>query len=172
MASTEMACPEPRLPIESAWLTTLGIVTGWTVTGDQLHLLDGAGDDLAVLSPLDAGSVAGTWTLTEIGNGEIIALIESDATITLGEDGSLTGNTGCNTINGDHAVEGSSIRFGPVAMTKMACADPAAAEAERALLAALEGAEGWSIEPSGWLVLTDGAGDLLAAFTPAIVSNS
>jgi heat shock protein HslJ len=38
------------------------------------------------------------------------------------ENGRLSGNTGCNRINGTYTVSGNSIQFGPnLAMTKMGC---------------------------------------------------
>jgi heat shock protein HslJ len=170
LASTEMACPEPRMAIESAWLTALGLVTGWSVDGDQLHLLDAAGNDLAVLAPAVATGVVGTWTLGEIAQGGTIAMIMSDASVTFGEDGSLTGNTGCNNLMSDYAVDGDSIKIGPVATTKMACKDPSVASIETALLAALEGATGWHTSIDGWLELTDATGAVLAGFVPGTVA--
>jgi heat shock protein HslJ len=172
LASTEMACPEPRMAIESAWLTALGLVTGWSVDGDQLHLLDAAGNDLAVLAPVVATGVVGTWTLGEIAQDGTLAMIMSDASVTFGEDGSLTGTTGCNNLMSDYAVDGDAIKIGPVATTKMACKDPSAQGIETALLAALEGATGWHTTIDGWLELTDATGAVLAGFVPGTVAAS
>jgi len=170
MASTQMACPEPRMKIESAWLTALGIVTGWRVDAGTLHLLDAAGNDLATLSPVPAATIVGAWTLSEIAVGDAIATIASDASLTFAEDGSLTGSTGCNNLMSDYVVDGATLKVGPVATTKMACKDPDTTQTETALLSALEEAAGWSITPDGWLELTDTNGALLAGFTPATVT--
>jgi heat shock protein HslJ len=172
MAVTEMACEEPRMSLERAFLAALTATVSFRIDGGQLRLLDGAGADLAVLSAPGAtqGSIEGAWQLAEIVQGDMVALIGSDATVVFGADGSLTGTTGCNTLMSDYAVEGSSLKVGPVATTKMACKDESAQQAEAALLRALEAATAWEISPDGWLVLLDANGMMLAGFTPATVA--
>lgn len=171
LGATEMACPEPRMTIESAWLTALGLTTTWTMDGTRLLLLDAAGNALAALEPATAATIIGEWRLAEIVLGDAVAAIASEATVVFGEDGSLTGSTGCNTLMGDFAVDGSSIKVGPVATTKMACKDPVAAQAETALLTALEQATQWQITFDGWLQLSDADGTLLVGFVPATVAG-
>jgi len=128
MASTKMACPEPQMEVESAWLTTLGLVTSWRMDGERLQILDGTDTVLAVLDPLTTNAVVGSWDVAEIadGSGAIVLLGETQANLTFGEDGSLTGSTGCNTISGSYVVDGTSVTFGPLATTEMACADASA----------------------------------------------
>lgn len=172
MAATEMACPEPRMTIEGTWLTTLGTVTGWTSIDGQLQLVDGSGGTVAVLEPRAGASVVGSWTLAALGDaGGVVGMVaDSVAGITLGDDGLVTGDTGCNILNGDYAVDGAAITFGPIATTRRACVDEGAAATEAQLLASLEAAAGWRITVEGWLELTDASGTLLAGFTPAIVA--
>jgi heat shock protein HslJ len=172
LAVTEMACEEPRMSLESAFLAALGATVSYRLDGAQLHLLDASGADLAVLSAAGAaqGTIEGAWQLAEIVQGDMVALIQSDATVEFGADGSLTGSTGCNNLMSDYAVEGASLKVGPVATTKMACKDGSAQEAEAALLAALEAATAWEISPDGWLVLLGTDGAMLAGFTPATVA--
>ena len=172
VGGTEMACPEPRMQIESAWYTALGLVTGWHISASELHLLDGGGNDLAVLVPAAGTSIVGTWQLAEIVDGDVVALIDSDATLTFAEDRSLTGSTGCNTLSGDVVVEGDALKIGPVATTKMACKDPVLARTETLLLAALADTAGCRITGEGWLELVDADGALLAGFVPGIVTAS
>jgi heat shock protein HslJ len=172
MAVTEMACEEPRMSLESAFLAALGATASYRLDGGQLHLLDASGADLAVLSAAGAvqGTIEGAWQLAEIVQGDMVALIQSDAMVVFGADGSLTGSTGCNNLMSDYAVEGSSLKVGPVATTKMACKDGSAQQTEAALLAALGAAMAWEISPDGWLVLLDPSGAMLAGFTPATVA--
>jgi heat shock protein HslJ len=172
LAVTEMACEEPRMSLESAFLAALGATVSYRLDGAQLHLLDASGADLAVLSAAGAaqGTIEGAWQLAEIVQGDMVALIQSDATVEFGADGSLTGSTGCNNLMSDYAVEGASLKVGPVATTKLACKDGSAQEAEAALLAALEAATAWEISPDGWLVLLGTDGAMLAGFTPATVA--
>lgn len=172
MAVTEMACEEPRMSLESAFLAALAATAAYRLDGGQLHLLDASGADLAVLSAAGSaqGTIEGGWQLAEIVQGDMVSLIESDAMLVFGADGSLTGSTGCNNLMSDYAIEGAALKVGPVATTKMACKDGSAQQTEAALLAALEAATTWEISPDGWLVLLDADGALLAGFTPATVA--
>ncbi len=172
MAVTEMACEEPRMSLESAFLAALTATAGYRVDGAQLVLLDASGAELAVLSGPGAvtGTIEGAWQLAEIVQGDMVALIQSDATVVFGADGSLTGSTGCNNLMSDYVADGSSLKVGPVATTRMACKDGSAQQTETALLAALEQATSLSISPDGWLVLQGADGAMLAGFTPVTVA--
>ena len=100
-----------------------------------------------------------SWVLQGISGAELGTGVP---TIEFGTDGTVSGSAGCNTYNGTYTVDGSSITFGPLATTKMACpvADTAV---ETAFLAGLAGANSWSIQA---LFLTiDGAAKM--TFTPA-----
>ena len=100
-----------------------------------------------------------SWVLQGISGAELGTGVP---TIEFGTDGTVSGSAGCNTYNGTYTVDGSSIKFGPLASTKMACpvADTAV---ETAFLAGLAGATSWSIQA---LFLTlDGAAKM--TFTPA-----
>jgi putative lipoprotein len=100
-----------------------------------------------------------SWVLQGISGAELGTGVP---TIDFGTDGNVSGSAGCNTFNGTYTVDGSSISFGPLASTKMACptADMAV---ETAFLAGLAGAKTWSIQA---LFLTlEGAAKM--TFTPA-----
>ncbi len=97
-----------------------------------------------------AGDLVGTgWVLEELAG---TTFVDTVPTITFGGDGTVTGSAGCNTFSGTYAVDGTSLDFGPLATTKMACADPTMF-VESAFLAALRGVTGWSVRPDGRLVL-------------------
>ena len=51
----------------------------------------------------------------------------------------VTGFTGCNRLSGRYTLDGSSLRFGATATTRMACADPGGNRQEQEFLAALGG---------------------------------
>ena len=100
-----------------------------------------------------------SWVLQGISGAELGTGVP---TINFGTDGTVSGSAGCNTYNGTYTLDGSSIKFGPLASTKMACpvADMAV---ETAFLAGLAGATSWSIQA---LFLTlEGAATM--TFTPA-----
>jgi heat shock protein HslJ len=68
-------------------------------------------------------------------------------TAEFGEDGSLTGNSGCNEYHGSYKTTGSEIEIGPLASTRMACGEPAGVmDQESQYLAALGTAATYKIE--------------------------
>ena len=111
-------------------------------------LLGGAGDAMAAMAAI-AGT---TWQS------------EGAATLKVEADGQVSGSTGCNRYSGSAELgNGMSIRFGPLATTKMACKGPLMA-AEQAFIAALENARSYRFE-AGNLLLLDGSGAVVATFT-------
>src|SRR5690242_16059857 len=77
--------------------------------------------------------------------------------------GQLTGNAGCNTFNATYTVTGDAIEIGPIASTKMACAEPMAT-VEAAYLAALDSVNKVAILDDGKLQLWDDGGKTTLAF--------
>lgn len=102
-----------------------------------------------------------TWTIASVGGVQLPA--DPPATLTVAADSSVTGTTGCNQLNGTASIDGSALAFGPLSTTRMAC-EPPLMEQERAVLDALAGVDGWSIDAEGRLHLT-GASELV--LTPA-----
>lgn len=83
-----------------------------------------------------ATSLAGTeWK--QVGMGALAVPQASSAYIQFRSKGSLTGYSGCNRLMADYVTEDWAIFIGPVAATRMACADTVMARAA-ALAAALE----------------------------------
>ncbi|MEN9569089.1 MAG: hypothetical protein RL172_320 [Bacteroidota bacterium] len=112
-----------------------------------------------------AGSLlyANEWKLTEL-QGEPVSA-DSRAYLAFANDAEtrVTGHTGCNRLNGSVVLTGaSSIKFGPAAVTRMACLDGKVAETESKLLAAINKAESWSVK-DGVMQLSDGT-TVLAKF--------
>jgi heat shock protein HslJ len=84
------------------------------------------------------------------------------ATLRLDEtSGRASGYAGCNQFSGSYTLSGSSLSFGPLAMTRMACAQ--GGELESRYTMALEQATGWKTTSTG-LELRKGS-TLLAKFT-------
>ena len=86
-------------------LVLIGVVGG---------VLGGCSSTSGSESELTAEDVAGTW---EQQDSEPRVYLELD------EDGGLTGSDGCNQLTGGWEVDGSSIDFGDLAATMMACED-------------------------------------------------
>ena len=157
LSSTLIGC-EPLLSAQAlAFTEALTGAATWRLTEAGGLELRGHGDILAeplVQAPQPSGALvpdlAGTgWVLEVVGG---IALVDVEPTITFGGDGTVAGFTGCNTFSGTYALDGATLSFGPLATTKMACADPTMF-VESAFLAALGGVTGWSLDGDGRLAL-------------------
>lgn len=77
-----------------------------------------------------AASLTGTWKLTAYGPADAPtpAVEEAEAGLTFNEDGTVTGNSGCNGLGGTYTVEGDQVTFGEIVSTLMACEDPRMAQ--------------------------------------------
>lgn len=155
LASTMMACLPEREGAD-AWLTTLfDAEPRWSLDGNTFTL---TGDDITV-SLQDEKVVdpylpiAGTeWVVTSLRTADTVvrsvALENAAPTLTLSDDGTLTGNTGCNEFGGSAEVGDDVILFEPLTMTRAACADPEVTTIETHILEVLAGETTYSIEGS------------------------
>ena len=164
-AVTAMACEEPLMSLESAYLEALGAVTGFGVDGKlTLH-----GDEIDLtfdeeVSPVALPLVGTTWTLTTIASGDAVSSVLNGTEVTAAftEDATVSGSAGCNRYSGSYTWTGDQLSFSPLATTKMACADDVMAQ-ESAFLASMEQVASLAIEGSQ-LTLADGSGALLLGF--------
>ncbi len=96
----------------------------------------------------EAVDLSGTrWQLISFGASGITTSETPGGTITLefGADGQAGGNGGCNSYGGAYQVQDSSLGFGQIASTLMACADNTANEEEQRYLQALQAAEQFAV---------------------------
>ncbi|MCC7486635.1 MAG: META domain-containing protein [Burkholderiales bacterium] len=75
----------------------------------------------------------------------------------------MTGFSGCNTLSGAYRLEGDSLAFGPLAMTRKACLRGEAGRIEAAFGRALGETAAWRIT-AGTLELRDRTGAIRARF--------
>jgi putative lipoprotein len=61
------------------------------------------------------------------------------------QDGTFSGNAGCNTFHGTYTSGDGTVRIGPLATTRRACSEPLMTQ-ESEFLAALASAVTWSID--------------------------
>lgn len=152
---TEMACLDSGvMELEAAFLAALLRVTGSAVGGSELRLT-GNGVDLRfahVESEPDAPLVGTTWNLETLLQGESASTVAAPATLHIGEDGKVTGSTGCNTMFGTYET-GSG--FSPLGTTKIGC-EPAVMAQEQLVLAVLDADSVLTIE--GSLLTITGSG--------------
>lgn len=145
LASTMMACPPP-LGDADAWVSEFFAAgPSWSLTGDTLTLKTAATSvtmqDKKVVDP-DRPLAGTAWQVQSLVSPDAVstsaALEQSKPTLTIATDGTTTGSTGCNRFNGQAQITGTTIEFGPLATTKMACVGDVG-EVEQAVLRVLDG---------------------------------
>lgn len=169
--STMMACPEPAMSQEQAFLANLGQVASYAISGAELTLFDAAGEALLVFEPQVVTSLIGTlWQATAVNNGRggvVSLVIGSEITATFDEDGTLFGSSGCNNYSGSFTVDGDQMSIMPLASTMMMCPEPEGVmEQEAAFAAALETVATYTIDGDR-LELRTADGALAASFVAA-----
>lgn len=166
--STMMACPEPAMSQEQAFLSNLAEVATYAVVGTQLQLFDGEGQLVLAFEVQIPVALTGTeWQALNFNNGlgGVTTLIDgTEITALFDENGVLSGSAGCNRYTTSYTVDGDQISIMPAAATMMFCAEPEnVMEQETAFLAALEQADVFTIE-GDVLELRTAEGALLASF--------
>lgn len=96
---------------------------------------------LASCSGTDPALTGRAWQLVSYGplDAPVPALPGVDASATFGDDGTVSGNMGCNSFSGDYKVSGSRLKFGQMMSTLMACMENERMDQESAVLGALNG---------------------------------
>ena len=120
-------------PTELATLT-------FTAAGDVLEVAS------EVIGSASLETLAGReWVLRKLSNEEAVPA-EPEMTLVF-EDSSVQGSSGCNTFRGsvEAGEPATSFAVGPLAGTRMAC-PPEIMDLEQRYLAALQAAEGWSLQ--------------------------
>lgn len=148
LATTEMAC-DPALMDQDRWLA--GHLDGATITlaGDTLTLAnDGVGLillDREVADP-DRPLIGTRWVVDGLVTGEAISSVPAGVVAALTfAAGRVDVEAGCNRGGGAVTVTESTLTFGPIALTKMACED-GAMDVERIVSAVLSGEVRYAIE--------------------------
>ncbi|MCK6445721.1 MAG: META domain-containing protein [Planctomycetes bacterium] len=138
-------------------MRALAALVGWVVLVAALaacvsrggHSGDAARDDFAAVA-------AQPWRIVELSGAPIEP---ADAVLELHFDvanAAASGRSGVNSFSGTFARDGASLRFGPLAVTRMA-GPPARMELETKVLAALDATRGWrSAERELALLAADG----------------
>lgn len=95
------------------------------------------GQALSGKPPVITGSLEGEWQIADLNGGGQVA--RGRLMFDPGDQGTsrLSGTAGCNRFNGSWKQDGTTLKLGPMATTKMACPPPAM-EIERRVLALLE----------------------------------
>jgi heat shock protein HslJ len=112
-----------------------------------------------------------TWRVTQIGD-QLVDNPPGDGAATIqlqAENSRVTGFAGCNRMFGDYSLNGETLKFGLVGVTKMACLEEGRMQFESRFLETLSRVAGWKITNST-LELLDGGGRTLATFVATPVA--
>jgi heat shock protein HslJ len=161
-AMTMMACDDP-LMAQDTWLSEF-LASSPTIELDG-STLSFSGDEVTItLDEIEPAALVGTtWTVTGTVANEAVSSVpmEATASITIADDGTVAVDTGCNTGSGSVEVGDDTLTFGPIAITKRACADEAVNQLEAAVLAVLQGEVTYEIEGSNMSLRSgDGADEI------------
>jgi heat shock protein HslJ len=138
---TEMACEEPVMTSEAAYLAVLPRVTTGARAGDRLTL---TGTDVELdfdrLAPPPIAELVGTeWVLESLVDGDAVSSVAGDrATLRLEAGGTVAGGTGCRTFSGRWIEANGGISFPEWGMDQTEC-DPALQAQDSHVLGVLEG---------------------------------
>jgi len=148
--TTMMACSQPIMAQESAYITNLAASASYLITGDQLEISGADGNALLTYKVIQPTPLTGMlWRLTMYNNGKealVSTLAGAEITATFGEDGSLAGSAGCNNYSASYTVDGSALTVTAPATTQKMCAEPVGVmDQEAAYLNALQMAAVYAI---------------------------
>ena len=149
-ASTMMACAEPIMEQEAAYLATLARAATFEAGDEKLVLFDAGGEPIAVYEAVSQELTGTSWEVIGYNNGQggvVSVIIGTQITANFGEDGQLTGSAGCNDYFGPYETDGQQISMGPFGTGRMACSEPEGVmDQESQYLAALETADTYKLE--------------------------
>jgi heat shock protein HslJ len=94
------------------------------------------------------------WLLTDLPGTTVI--LTSKASFSVLENGHAAGNGSCNRFAGSVEINGSKIKFGPVASTRMACGDEALTTQEAQFLKFLSAANHFELHGTFLLLFAEG----------------
>ncbi|BDT99027.1 META domain-containing protein [Nocardia sputorum] len=169
LATTLMACEDERHGADE-WLSgLLNSRPSWRLEGSRLTLR--SPDRTVTLldkkvarpdKPVNGTAWQVTALITDNSSIRSRALDEAQPTLTIAEDGSVSGSTGCNRLTGSAEVSGTQITF-RIATTKMLCS-PEVMEVEQSMLKAMDGKTTATVDAETLTLRNDnGAGLVLHA---------
>lgn len=110
---TEMACEHDIMTLESHYHAALGAVSSMEHSADELVL---TGPDVELrfteIPPVPTAELVGTtWVLESLIDGETASSVSGEpATLTLEDDGTVTGSTGCRELTGTYTESTGEIK--------------------------------------------------------------
>ena len=145
-AMTMMACEEALMD-QDTWLSEF-LASSPTIALDGSTLTLTSEESTITLDEIEPAALVGTtWTVTGTLATEAVSSVPADSTasITIADDGTAAVDTGCNTGSGSVEVTDTTLTFGPIAITKMAC-PPEQTALEASVLSVLQGEVTYTID--------------------------
>ncbi|MFD3983600.1 META domain-containing protein [Streptomyces griseus] len=170
--TTQMVCGEDIEKFEKAAIDAMGGELTAKLSGDKLTLTKEGGHTMELSEEKAADLVGTRWTVTTLLDGKTATTVPADLPeersphLTFADDGTVRGNSGCNSFSGKAAVKGSTIVFGSTAGTRKMCPE-AEMTVERAVLAALSGPATYTIKGSTLTLTADDGKGIGATAAPA-----
>jgi heat shock protein HslJ len=137
---TLMACDQPTMDFEQAYLTLLQSSRFYTVRNETLTVFDALGSPALVYDAAPSNPVLGRWDVDSylVPPSTVTAPIAGTQLDVVFGIASVGGSSGCNTFTGTYGTNGIALRISPLATTRLAC-DQAVMDQETAFLSALQG---------------------------------
>lgn len=160
LSMTEMACAEPIMALEAAYLDGLSRADTARRDADQLRLTGPAIElDFTLVPPIsDADPVGTRWQLESLITGDAVSSVLGEPTLELAPGGTVSGSTGCRSFSASYTLEADALVLADFVTDLRAC-DPDVAGQDEAVLGLLGGPLRVSVSGDR-LTLTNGANGL------------
>lgn len=168
-AVTFMACSDEANAFEATYLAALQASRFYSERRGTLTVFDADGATILVFDAAPRNPVLGNWVVEAFAaaDGTVTEPLEGTTLTAVFGIATVGGSAGCNTYTGTYGTNGTVLRIGRLATTRIACADDVMAQ-ETAFLAAMEGSA--LVDRRGTtLTLTDRNGGILVSMSrPAV----
>jgi heat shock protein HslJ len=164
-AVTFMACTDEANAFEAAYLAALQESRFYSERRGTLTIFSADGATILVFDAAPRNPVLGNWVVDAFAaaDGTVTEPLDDTPLTAVFGIATVGGSAGCNTFTGTYGTNGTVLRIGRLATTRIACADDVMAQ-ETAFLAAMEGAA--LVDRRGTtLTLTDRTGGTLVSMS-------
>ena len=160
--TTLMACEDAAGSFETAYLSLLDQSRYFNIRLDTLTIRGADGTILLVFDAAPNNPLLGSWIVDSYASapGAMKAPLEGTELTAVFRLANVGGSSGCNTYDGPYTTNGSVAAIGPLATTRMACAEDVMAQ-EISFLKALQGVGKIELRPQT-VLLQDLGGSCLS----------
>ena len=139
--STQKACPDEVMTFEATYLSVLHDSQFFGIRANTLTIFGAGGQAILVYDAAPNNPLLGSWVVDSYATApgsQVVPIDGTDLTVVFGI-ANVGGSGGCNTFDGTYGTNGTFVRVGRLATTRMTCAEDVMTQ-ETAFLAALGGA--------------------------------